>query len=226
MAEFDTNEFLAHHGIKGQKWGVRRTPEELGHAPKRLENFKNKSKTVFHKINEKNKEMKAAAKVKARESYKEYLRNHPEKLYKHSRRLSKDEIDEIIAKIEFDKRLKDIRNDAYLRKINKIKLKAARLESFATLLNSGKNLYNNYADIHNALVDAGRLDKKRFLKIGEKPEKEKEDRSAINRIIMTGTKKEVLSAVPNMTIGELESAMKRINYVETLSGNKPPKPKK
>lgn len=24
MAEFDTTEFLAHHGIKGQKWGIRR----------------------------------------------------------------------------------------------------------------------------------------------------------------------------------------------------------
>lgn len=23
--------YLAHHGIKGQKWGVRRTPEQLGH---------------------------------------------------------------------------------------------------------------------------------------------------------------------------------------------------
>ena len=24
---------LAHHGVKGQKWGVRRTPEQLGHKP-------------------------------------------------------------------------------------------------------------------------------------------------------------------------------------------------
>jgi hypothetical protein len=25
-------EFLTHHGIKGQKWGVIRTPQQLGHA--------------------------------------------------------------------------------------------------------------------------------------------------------------------------------------------------
>lgn len=25
-----TDEFLAHHGIKGMKWGIRRTPEQLG----------------------------------------------------------------------------------------------------------------------------------------------------------------------------------------------------
>lgn len=27
----EMNEYLEHHGIKGQKWGVRRTPEQLGH---------------------------------------------------------------------------------------------------------------------------------------------------------------------------------------------------
>lgn len=27
------NEIICHHGIKGMKWGVRRTPEQLGHAP-------------------------------------------------------------------------------------------------------------------------------------------------------------------------------------------------
>ena len=25
---------LFHYGVKGMKWGVRRTPEQLGHSPK------------------------------------------------------------------------------------------------------------------------------------------------------------------------------------------------
>lgn len=29
------HEFLMHYGVKGMKWGVRRTPEQLGHPPKR-----------------------------------------------------------------------------------------------------------------------------------------------------------------------------------------------
>ena len=30
---------LVHHGVKGQKWGVRRTPEQLGHAPSKKRKF-------------------------------------------------------------------------------------------------------------------------------------------------------------------------------------------
>ena len=35
-----------HHGIKGQKWGVRRTPEELGHRPKGADGIEKSQKRV------------------------------------------------------------------------------------------------------------------------------------------------------------------------------------
>ena len=33
---------LYHHGIKGMKWGVRRTPEELGHRQAKREEMRNR----------------------------------------------------------------------------------------------------------------------------------------------------------------------------------------
>ena len=36
------NDELYHHGIKGQKWGVRRTPAQLGHVKEKLGNTKQK----------------------------------------------------------------------------------------------------------------------------------------------------------------------------------------
>lgn len=36
MDENRVDEFLEHHGIKGQKWSIRRTPEQLG---KRAQDF-------------------------------------------------------------------------------------------------------------------------------------------------------------------------------------------
>lgn len=29
------NDYILHYGVKGQKWGIRRTPEQLGHKPKK-----------------------------------------------------------------------------------------------------------------------------------------------------------------------------------------------
>ena len=34
--------YLAHHGILGQKWGIRRTPEQLGYRQQKREERKNK----------------------------------------------------------------------------------------------------------------------------------------------------------------------------------------
>lgn len=35
MKAWKSEDFIQHHGIKGQRWGVRRTPEELGHKTAR-----------------------------------------------------------------------------------------------------------------------------------------------------------------------------------------------
>lgn len=40
---------LYHHGVKGMKWGVRRTPEELGHKKKVAEPAKNDILNERHK---------------------------------------------------------------------------------------------------------------------------------------------------------------------------------
>ena len=40
---YDNNEFY-HHGVKGMKWGVRRTPAQLGHDTGRIDLQKTKKK--------------------------------------------------------------------------------------------------------------------------------------------------------------------------------------
>ena len=53
MNVYTLGDLLQHYGVKGQKWGVRRTPEQLGHKPpikKVLEKIKSRDTIVTNAI--------------------------------------------------------------------------------------------------------------------------------------------------------------------------------
>lgn len=47
------NDFIMHHGIKGQKWGVRRTPEQLGYNKKSSKTVTISNGQKFEKVGRK-----------------------------------------------------------------------------------------------------------------------------------------------------------------------------
>lgn len=55
------DDYICHHGIKGMKWGIRRTPEQLGHA---VSKAKKKVKGAVEKISPKKNKPAAAASEK------------------------------------------------------------------------------------------------------------------------------------------------------------------
>lgn len=93
---------LMHHGIKGQRWGVRRTPEQLGHAPKKqstIDTVKKKASELGKAAG--NKIKSAATSVKNRIS-----RKIADK--KKAKYMTTEELRERISRLDMEKRYKDL----------------------------------------------------------------------------------------------------------------------
>lgn len=198
--------YLAHHGIKGQKWGIRRYQNPDGSLTaegRKRKGLGDPRKSLFSR---KKKEEKTEAEKK--EELKEYLRKHPKKLVKYSKELTRQEAEEVISNIQFDRRLRDIRQQEIDRGLDKIKTVTNTMQTVANALNTGKNVYNAYVDVHNSLTTGKKLNK-----IGEA---KKDDRSGIERLIRSGSAQEIYDNRGKLTSKELSDAVARLNYEDRL----------
>lgn len=205
----DYTSYLAHHGIKGQKWGIRRFQNPDGSLT--AEGRKRRGvggprqslrERFASKKNDKTDEEK-------REELKQYLRDHPKKLPKYSKELTRAEADEIISNIQFDRRLKDIRQQEYDRGLEKIKTATNTMQTIANAFNTGKNVYNAYVDVYNAFGNG-----KKLTKIGEA---KKDDRSAVEKIVRSGSAQDIYDNRSKLTPKELSDAIARLRYEDQLA---------
>lgn len=123
----EMEEYLEHHGIKGQKWGVRRTPEQLGHkvaaGTKKAASATGKAIAEHHAKSK----AKSAAKKAAKKKAKAYKKAHDEQVKR----------DRDFASV------KNLTNQELNDRINRLRAEA----TYKQLLNSdsnikkGKNIY-------------------------------------------------------------------------------------
>lgn len=158
-------DYLAHHGIKGQRWGIRRTPEQLGHKPvkKRESKIKKLVDEAAKKKQAERAEKRQTKKEESREDLKEYLRKHPKKITKYNRVLTQEDLDEIVRGIDFDRKLQDIRREDINRGWNKIKDFADHAQTVSLIIKRGSAIYEDTAAIYNTLIDTGIIKNKNPL---------------------------------------------------------------
>ena len=110
----------------------------------------------------------------------EYLRDHPEKIYKYRKELTQDDVTEIMQKVKFDRSLQDIRKEEISRGMKKIDQIRNNTQTILNAYQTGKNVYNTIAEVHNAFLDMrGDTETKRMLKFGEKSNKSLKELEAL-----------------------------------------------
>lgn len=138
-------DYLAHHQIKGAKWGVMHGP------PYPLSRGKGGKLPAVKKVTseaKKRREEKKAQKTESRaeekkEQLRKYIVEHPKTLYKHKDMFSKAELEDILKEIDFDQKLRDVNRNQFKKTIDTVK-------DVATLTISMKNIASGAVDLYKA----------------------------------------------------------------------------
>lgn len=177
----NNNEYLAHHGIKNQKWGVKHGPpypveRGSGGKPKTTNIIKSRLKGAIQKRKENYAEKKVENAEERHKRLREDVVKDPKKITKYKKEFSRQELEDMIKEIQFNRKLEDIRFEEIKRgreRFESFKKSVGNIKDFAT---TTKDMYNLAADINNMLVDAGKSKGNKWTRIGGDQNQKKQEK--------------------------------------------------
>lgn len=196
MPSDDELNSLEHHGVKGQKWGIRRTPEQLGHISEKKRKVSNwiqkarknsaKRKRQAAKKKEAAKKKKVEKEEESEDKIREKVLNStdPKYIYKYRHLLTTKELQDRLTRIDTEAKVKKLTIDDKTKK--KLKDGEEVLKSLGAMAESvGKiaSAYNTIAETRQkAEKRVSDAEKKRETeREAERKQKEEKEKSQLDR---------------------------------------------
>lgn len=226
-------DYLEHHGILGMKWGVRRTPEQLGHrvskARERFLEYSEKAQTAGEagkkgKLNRYSKKAEKTYKqeVKLNKQLEKALRKQVEKdnetvrkgtvddVIAISDRLNEEQMNIAIKRFQNQQRLSSFK-ESDAAKVDKLIGLGKKIADFSS---QAYNIANNVRNFKNVMKDVQKdaiKEEEDLIAKREKDKKEKRDKE-LDKIMRSGDMNKIDKVKKELSTTQLDDAWRRIYY--------------
>ena len=158
-------DYLVHHGILGQKWGQQNGPPyPLDNSQKTVAEIKNVARTAINVVKNKKKQiqrnqnLKKARKAREEESERKDIvkklstKGSTSEILKNIDKIKVSEYDDIIRRLEFEKKIKDINDDRTKKASETTRSILDTVGKVGATTASVVTAYNNFASAYNTFV--------------------------------------------------------------------------